>query len=145
MLQKLRGNNSKGFTLIELMIVIAIIGVLAAIAIPNFIAYRNKSYCNSAEADANNIAATISDYFAVPEHTTLTTTAATSMYLGFVLTNKGGQNTVQVSGTANESIQISIFEAAQRCPSDYRTPSSTNTAADRWSSGTDHFYTKFMR
>jgi type IV pilus assembly protein PilA len=46
MLQKLR-SNKEGFTLIELMIVIAIIGILAAIAIPNFIAYRNKAYCSA--------------------------------------------------------------------------------------------------
>ncbi len=49
MLSKFRMNNQKGFTLIELMIVIAIIGILAAIAIPNFIAYRDKSFCSAAE------------------------------------------------------------------------------------------------
>jgi prepilin-type N-terminal cleavage/methylation domain-containing protein len=143
MLQKLRGNNSKGFTLIELMIVIAIIGVLAAIAIPNFIAYRNKSYCNSAESDANNVAAAISDYFAIPEHTTLQEIAGASQYMGFTLTNKGGQNEVDVSGDAGGTITIVVTEAAGRCPEDYRGASANSGSQNRWSD-TSNVYTKIM-
>ncbi|MBU1149477.1 MAG: prepilin-type N-terminal cleavage/methylation domain-containing protein, partial [Proteobacteria bacterium] len=65
MIQAFYKRNKRGFTLIELMIVIAIIGILAAIAIPNFIAYRNKAFCSSVESDANNIGKAVSDYFAV--------------------------------------------------------------------------------
>ena len=65
--------NQKGFTLIELMIVIAIIGILAAIAIPNFISYRNKAFCSRAESDASAVQAAISSYFSEPNNVTVST------------------------------------------------------------------------
>ena len=47
--------SSKGFTLIELMIVVAIIGILAAIAIPNFLQYQLKSKQSEAKVNLGAI------------------------------------------------------------------------------------------
>lgn len=48
------GGLSKGFTLVELMIVIAIIAILVAIAIPQFNEYRARANDAAAEADVKN-------------------------------------------------------------------------------------------
>lgn len=62
MLKKLR--NQKGFTLIELMIVIAIIGILAAIAVPQFQKYRARSFNTQSIGDARVIMNEAGGYFA---------------------------------------------------------------------------------
>lgn len=63
MLRKLRG-NSKGFTLIELMIVVAIIGILAAIAIPNFLKYQCKARQSEAKSNLGAIRVNEEAYYA---------------------------------------------------------------------------------
>lgn len=58
-----RMHDKKGFTLIELMIVVAIIGILAAIAIPNFLKYQAKSKQSEAKTNLKGVFTSEASYF----------------------------------------------------------------------------------
>lgn len=47
-------NSKAGFTLIELMVTMCIVGILAAIAIPSYASYREKGYATACKSDGRN-------------------------------------------------------------------------------------------
>ncbi len=63
MLKSLHNHKQGGFTLIELMIVVAIIGILAAIAIPNFHRYQAKSRQSEAKTNLGGVFVAQTSYF----------------------------------------------------------------------------------
>jgi type II secretory pathway pseudopilin PulG len=96
------------------MIVIAIIGILAAIAIPNFISYRNKAYCSKAETDAQNVMAALSSYFSEPNRTQVPTIDSLKSAEQLALNNASGS--VTITENADDSITIQVSDDSTRCP-----------------------------
>ena len=106
-MNRLRLKAEGGFTLIELLVVIAIIGILAAIAIPQFAAYRRRSFEAQVKSDLHNAAVAQEAYF-VNGNTYKACSACTGTNLqGFNNTN----NVTVYSGGGASSFELTAKHA----------------------------------
>lgn len=96
-MNRLRLRAEGGFTLIELLVVIAIIGILAAIAIPQFAAYRKRSFVADVKSNLHNAAVAQEAYFVDFNHY-VAATLASGLPQGY---NKSSHVTVVATTGAN--------------------------------------------
>ncbi len=100
----------KGFTLIELMVVIAIIGILAIIAIPNFLAYRARAYNAAANGDGRNAFTAAQAFFHENPDASITSVATLAAY-GFRETT---DMSVLVGGTQDTLTIVTYHNAGDK-------------------------------
>ncbi len=99
--------EQKGFTLVELMIVVAIIGILAAIAIPQFAAYRERGYIAAMQSDANSVRIAEEAYY-VQNNSYVATTAPQTDLAGFGGVTLSAGNTIVVSPKTDIAVDYTI-------------------------------------
>lgn len=118
-------NMQKGFTLIELMIVVAIIAILAAIAIPAYQNYLIRAQVSEGAVLTDGAKTALSEYYS--NHGSFATTAAsvglpsaasiTGKYVASVDVGTAGIIKATFGGQANTAISGSVF-ALSAVPSD---------------------------
>lgn len=104
-----KNTSKKGFTLVEIMIVVVIIGLLAAMAIPAFKKVRENSRGSAMDNDARQIASAAQQYMLENSVTTVAITYVTDGTLSAALTDYVKQIGKDYSGVSASLAQDTTF------------------------------------
>ena len=133
-------NVQKGFTLIELMIVVAIIGILAAIAIPAYSDYTERAKVSELVTIASACKASVSEYYQAQGVFPTDNNAA-----GCGATSTAKITSITVTGTANTSGTITVVSNLTKATGNYvlvGTP--TNNDSVEWNCTTSTIVDKYL-
>jgi type IV pilus assembly protein PilA len=102
--RKIMNKIQQGFTLIELMIVVAIIGILAAVAIPSYQDYTARAQVTEAVSLTSSFKTGLAEYFAdqgfFPSNLTAVGTTTSGRYVGSIIISSGASGAAPVTVTA---------------------------------------------
>jgi type IV pilus assembly protein PilA len=112
--------NQDGLTLIELLIAVVIIGILAAIVMPNFISVKTKSFDGAAKADLRNMIVSQENYFSDLQAYTDITVAA------------GGQGDLDGNGTEDFRASQGVMLEATAYTDGFMITSNHGSSPNTW-------------